>query len=83
MARESFESAVERVIAQERMSRRRFVGRAGSSALAMSALGAPPVVEHALATRASTASVLAILRPCMFLLHRAVVRITPELPHGA
>jgi len=40
MARESFESAVERLLAEERMSRRRFVGRAGSSALAMSALGA-------------------------------------------
>jgi spermidine/putrescine transport system substrate-binding protein len=40
MARESFESAVERVIAEERMSRRRFVGRAGSSALGFSALAA-------------------------------------------
>src|SRR3712207_8544537 len=38
MPRESFESAFERLIAQDRMSRRRFVGRAGSAALATSAL---------------------------------------------
>jgi spermidine/putrescine transport system substrate-binding protein len=38
MPRESFESALERMIAQDRMSRRRFVGRAGSAALASSAL---------------------------------------------
>ena len=35
---ESFESALERMVAQDRMSRRRFVGRAGSSALATTAL---------------------------------------------
>jgi spermidine/putrescine transport system substrate-binding protein len=39
MARESFESALDRLIAEDRMSRRRFVGRAGSAALATSALG--------------------------------------------
>ncbi len=38
MPRESFESALERMIAQDRMSRRRFVGRAGSAALATTAL---------------------------------------------
>ena len=40
MARESFESSLERILAEDRMNRRRFVGRAGSSALAFSALGA-------------------------------------------
>ena len=35
---ESFESALERMVAQDRMSRRRFVGRAGSAALATTAL---------------------------------------------
>ena len=40
MARESFESHLERILAEDRMNRRRFVGRAGSSALAFSALGA-------------------------------------------
>ena len=39
MARESFESNLERILAEDRMNRRRFVGRAGSSALAVSALG--------------------------------------------
>jgi spermidine/putrescine transport system substrate-binding protein len=39
MARESFESALDRLLAEDRMSRRRFVGRAGSAALASSALG--------------------------------------------
>ena len=38
MARESFESAFDRLLAADRMSRRRFVGRAGSAALATSAL---------------------------------------------
>jgi spermidine/putrescine transport system substrate-binding protein len=37
MARESFESNLERILAEDRMNRRRFVGRAGSSALAFSA----------------------------------------------
>ena len=40
MAPESFESAIERVIAEERMSRRGFVGRAGSTALGMGAIAA-------------------------------------------
>jgi spermidine/putrescine transport system substrate-binding protein len=40
MPRESFESALERLLAERRHSRRRFVGRAGSAALATSALGA-------------------------------------------
>jgi spermidine/putrescine transport system substrate-binding protein len=40
MPRESFESALERLLAEQRHSRRRFVGRAGSAALATSALGA-------------------------------------------
>jgi spermidine/putrescine transport system substrate-binding protein len=40
MSRESFESALERLLAERRHSRRRFVGRAGSAALATSALGA-------------------------------------------
>jgi spermidine/putrescine transport system substrate-binding protein len=40
MARESLESALDRMLAEDRMSRRRFVGRAGSAALATSALGA-------------------------------------------
>jgi spermidine/putrescine transport system substrate-binding protein len=40
MARESIESALDRVLAQDRMSRRRFVGRAGSAALSTSLLGA-------------------------------------------
>jgi spermidine/putrescine transport system substrate-binding protein len=40
MPRESFESAIERAIAQQRMSRRGFVGRAGSAMLGASALGA-------------------------------------------
>src|SRR5688500_9785841 len=40
MARESFESSLERILAEDRMNRRRFVGRAGSSALAFSAVGA-------------------------------------------
>jgi spermidine/putrescine transport system substrate-binding protein len=39
MARESFESALDRLLAADRMSRRRFMGRAGSAALASSALG--------------------------------------------
>lgn len=39
MARESFESAFDRVLAEDRMSRRRFVGRAGSAALSASLLG--------------------------------------------
>jgi spermidine/putrescine transport system substrate-binding protein len=38
MPRESLESALERLISEERMSRRRFVGRAGSAAFAASAL---------------------------------------------
>src|SRR5215213_10362583 len=40
MPRESFESALERLLADHRHNRRRFVGRAGSAALAASALGA-------------------------------------------
>jgi spermidine/putrescine transport system substrate-binding protein len=40
MARESFESAVDRLLSEERISRRGFVGRAGSAALATSLLGA-------------------------------------------
>jgi spermidine/putrescine transport system substrate-binding protein len=40
MAPEPFESPLDRILAEDRMSRRRFVGRAGSSALAFSALGA-------------------------------------------
>ena len=40
MPRESFESALERLLAERRHNRRRFVGRAGSAALATSALGA-------------------------------------------
>ena len=40
MAPESFESRLERLLAADRMSRRRFVGRAGSTALAGSALAA-------------------------------------------
>jgi spermidine/putrescine transport system substrate-binding protein len=40
MARESFESALDRVLAEDRMSRRRFVGRAGGAALSTSLLGA-------------------------------------------
>ena len=40
MPPESFESALERLLAQHRHNRRRFVGRAGSAALATSALGA-------------------------------------------
>ena len=39
MPNESFESALERLLAEQRLSRRRFVGRAGSLALASSALG--------------------------------------------
>jgi spermidine/putrescine transport system substrate-binding protein len=39
MARESIESAIERAIARQRVSRRQFVGRAGSAALGASALG--------------------------------------------
>jgi len=38
MGRESLESALNRLIAEERMSRRRFIGRAGSAAVAASAL---------------------------------------------
>ncbi len=38
MSRESFESALHRLISEDRMSRRSFVGRAGSAALAASAL---------------------------------------------
>jgi spermidine/putrescine transport system substrate-binding protein len=38
MARESFESSLERILAEDRMNRRRFVGRAGSTALGFSAL---------------------------------------------
>ena len=37
---ESFESALERLLAERRHNRRRFVGRAGSAALGASALGA-------------------------------------------
>jgi spermidine/putrescine transport system substrate-binding protein len=40
MARESFESALERTLAADRMSRRRFIGRTGSSVLAFSTVGA-------------------------------------------
>jgi spermidine/putrescine transport system substrate-binding protein len=40
MPRESFESALERLLAERRHNRRRFVGRAGSAALATGALGA-------------------------------------------
>jgi spermidine/putrescine transport system substrate-binding protein len=40
MSRESFESALERLLAERRHNRRRFVGRAGSAALATGALGA-------------------------------------------
>jgi len=40
MSRESFESALERLLAERRHNRRRFVGRAGSAAFATSALGA-------------------------------------------
>jgi spermidine/putrescine transport system substrate-binding protein len=40
MSRESFESALERLLAERRHNRRRFVGRTGSAALATSALGA-------------------------------------------
>jgi spermidine/putrescine transport system substrate-binding protein len=40
MSHESFESALERMLAEQRHNRRRFVGRAGSAALATSALGA-------------------------------------------
>jgi spermidine/putrescine transport system substrate-binding protein len=40
MARESFESALDRLLSEERLSRRRFVGRAGSAALGTSLLGA-------------------------------------------
>ncbi|HEX8085056.1 MAG TPA: spermidine/putrescine ABC transporter substrate-binding protein [Solirubrobacteraceae bacterium] len=40
MSRESFESVLERLLAERRHNRRRFVGRAGSAALATSALGA-------------------------------------------
>jgi spermidine/putrescine transport system substrate-binding protein len=39
MARESIESVIERAIARRRVSRRQFVGRAGSAALGASALG--------------------------------------------
>jgi spermidine/putrescine transport system substrate-binding protein len=38
MPHESFESALERLLAHDRMSRRRFVGRSGSAVLASSAL---------------------------------------------
>ena len=38
MPRESFESALNRLIAEDRVSRRRFMGRAGSAALATTAL---------------------------------------------
>ena len=40
MPRESFESALERVLSEHRHNRRRFVGHAGSAALATSVLGA-------------------------------------------
>jgi spermidine/putrescine transport system substrate-binding protein len=40
MPNESFESALERLLAEQRHNRRRFVGRAGSAALATGALGA-------------------------------------------
>jgi spermidine/putrescine transport system substrate-binding protein len=40
MPPESFESALERLLAERRHNRRRFVGRAGSTALAASAMGA-------------------------------------------
>jgi spermidine/putrescine transport system substrate-binding protein len=40
MARESLESALERLLAQERTSRRKFVGRSGSAVFAASAMGA-------------------------------------------
>ncbi|HEX2086697.1 MAG TPA: spermidine/putrescine ABC transporter substrate-binding protein [Solirubrobacteraceae bacterium] len=40
MPRESFESALERLLAEQRHNRRRFVGRAGSAALAAGTLGA-------------------------------------------
>jgi spermidine/putrescine transport system substrate-binding protein len=40
MARESFESALDRLLRQDKSSRRQFVGRAGSAALAGSALSA-------------------------------------------
>jgi spermidine/putrescine transport system substrate-binding protein len=40
MARESFESALDRLLSEDRLSRRRFVGRAGSAALGTSLLAA-------------------------------------------
>ena len=40
MPRESFESALDRLLAQERISRRRFMGRTGSAALAASSMAA-------------------------------------------
>ena len=40
MSRESFESALDRLLAERHHNRRRFVGRAGSAALGASALGA-------------------------------------------
>ena len=40
MPRESFESALERLLAEHRLNRRRFVGRAGSAVLAGGMLGA-------------------------------------------
>ena len=40
MPRESFESALERMLVEQRHNRRRFVGRAGSAALATSVMGA-------------------------------------------